>query len=111
MLPTLNDLRGSRTAPRQRPKFSDRVAVTGDNYAFASLNPIEHLSPVIAKFAHRHDIHLLSASPVRRSWHSACLANRSRSRDGSRVVNPQVARFALSIRSRELRHVSFANSV
>jgi hypothetical protein len=67
MLSALNELDRSWTAPRQRPKFSDRVTVTSDNYAFTSLNPVEHLSPVIAKFSHRHDIHFLSVSPVRRA--------------------------------------------
>jgi hypothetical protein len=62
----LNELGRSWTAPRQRPKFSDRATVTSDNYAFTSLHPVEHLSPTIAKFPHRHDIHVMSASPVRR---------------------------------------------
>jgi hypothetical protein len=66
MLSALNELGRSRTAPRQWPKFSDRVAVTSDNYAFTSLNAVEHLSPIVAQFSHRHDFHVLSVSPVRR---------------------------------------------
>jgi hypothetical protein len=67
MLSALNELGRAWTAPRERPKFSDRATVTSDNYAFTSLNPVEHLSPVITQFSHRHDIHLLRVSPVRRT--------------------------------------------